>query len=131
MAIRISTRLLMMSSAGFMAILGLAASFLPHEVLTRLGQAPAPVTVATVQIAGALWFGFAILNWSAKGSPLGGIYGRPIVLANFTHFVIAAIALSKASLGAAAAPTSVVTILYVVFAAWFGLVLFGPGPSAP
>lgn len=130
MAIRISTRLLMISSAGFMAILGLAASFLPHEVLSRLGQVPAPVTVATVQISGALWFGFAILNWSAKGSPLGGIYGRPIVLANFTHFVIAAIALSKASLGAAAVETGVVTILYIVFAAWFALVLFGPGPSA-
>ena len=121
----------MSSSAGFLAILGMGATFMPQEILAHFRQAPGSVTTAIVQIAGALWFGFAILNWSAKGSPLGGIYGRPIALANFTHFAIAAIALSKASLRAGVVNEAAsLTILYVLFACWFGIVLFGPGPSA-
>jgi len=94
-----------------------------------VGASPDRFAVAVVQIAGALYFGFAILNWTAKGTLLGGIYGRPIVLANFTHFAIGAITLLKVP-GQTEAGLLVGVVAYSVFAAWFGYVLFGPGPAS-
>jgi len=40
-------------------------------------------------------FGFAMINWTAKTSLLGWIYGRPIPIGNFAHYAIAALALLK------------------------------------
>jgi hypothetical protein len=118
----------MMSSAAFLGALGVAASFMPQEILQRVGASPDRVTTAIVQIAGALYFGFAMLNWMAKGMLLGGIYGRPIVLANLTHFAVGAIGLLEVRDQAGA--LLVATSAYSVFAVWFGYVLFGPGPAS-
>jgi len=115
-------------SAAFVAALGVSASFLPQELLELAGIAPDRFAAAIVQTSGALYIGFAILNWMAKGAMLGGIYGRPIVMANFAHFAIGAIALWKVP-GPAAAGLIAAAALYSVFAAWFGYVLFGPGPT--
>ena len=124
----LSTRLLMTLSAAFLAVLGISASFLPQELLELAGIVPDRFATAIVQTSGALYVGFALLNWMAKGALLGGIYGRPIVMANFAHFAIGAITLWKAQ-GPAAAGLVVAATLYSVFAAWFGYVLFGPGPT--
>ncbi len=124
-----STRLLMTLSAVFAAALGVAASFAPQEILQHAGVLPDRVSATIVQLAGALYLGFAILNWCAKGNMLGGIYGRPIVLANFAHFAIGAIVLLKVP-GHADPGLLAGTAAYSAFAAWFGYVLFGPGPPA-
>ena len=116
-------------SAAFVAALGVAASFLPQEILGLAGIPPDRFAAAAVQIAGALYIGFALLNWSAKGTLLGGIYGRPIVLANFTHFAIGAIVLWKVP-GLSAPGLLAAAAVYSAFAAWFGYVLFGPGPPS-
>ena len=55
------------------------------------------MTVA-LQLLGALSLGFAMLDWMARDMALGGIYGRPIVVANLLHFVSGALALVKALL---------------------------------
>jgi hypothetical protein len=34
----------------------------------------------------ALYFSFALMNWTAKDSASGGIYARPVSLGNFAHF---------------------------------------------
>jgi len=116
-------------SAVFVAALGVSASFLPQEILQLAGLVPDRLAAAVVQLAGALYIGFALLNWSAKGALLGGIYGRPIVLANFAHFAIGAITLLKI-VGLAEVGLLVAAAAYSVFAAWFGYVLFGPGPAS-
>jgi hypothetical protein len=36
-----------------------------------------------------------MLNWMAKGTIIGGIYNRPIAIANLTHFLIGGLALAK------------------------------------
>ena len=116
-------------SAVVLAALGVAASFLPQEILQLDAGAATRFTVVLVQICGALYLGFAALNWTAKGTLLGGVYGRPIVLANFAHFMIGGIALAKAAL--AGSPGTMILALaavYSVFAVWFAYVLFGPGP---
>ena len=116
-------------SAAALGALGLSTSFLPQEILIRAAMPADRFNVALIQIAGALYVGFAMLNWSAKGSLLGGIYGRPIVLANFAHFAIGAIVLAKiVAAGQMQIEVALLTAVYVLFAAWFGFVLFGPGP---
>ena len=116
-------------SAAALAALGIGASFLPQEILSRVALPEDRFTVALIQLAGALYIAFAMLNWSAKGALLGGIYGRPIVLANFTHFAIGSIVLVKiVAAGQLHVETAVLAGVYVLFAAWFGFVLLGPGP---
>ena len=57
------TRVLRSVSAAFMAILGLVTSFMPQEMLGYLGTTPENVTVLLVQVTGALYIAFAMLNW--------------------------------------------------------------------
>jgi hypothetical protein len=117
-------------SAALNAALGVAATFLPQEILHYAGAPVDPFTVGLMQIAGALYIGFALLNWSARGALLGGIYGRPIVVANFAHFAVAAIMLVKLVVGGERAGALLAgTLVYAIVAAWFGAVLFGPGPA--
>jgi hypothetical protein len=118
------SRALMFASAVFMALLGLPATFMPQETVAYAGQAATPATVVLVQVAGALYLGFAILNWAARGVLIGGIYARPVAMGNFLHFAAVAVTLLKAITPQAPAPALAVTAAYVVFAAWFGLVTF-------
>jgi hypothetical protein len=124
-----ATRVLMTSSAAFLAALGVSASFLPQEILAHVGSPPGWFPVLMIQIAGAAFIAFAALNWAARGSMLGGIYGRPIALGNFGLFAIGAITLVKSFSNLRESPALLATTAaYALFAAWFGYVLFGPGP---
>ena len=78
------------------------------------------------QILGALYFGFAMLNWMLKGGIIGGIYNRPAVIANISHFFIGALALIKGALGTDELPYGfwILTAVYMVFTVLFGWVLF-------
>jgi hypothetical protein len=119
------TRSLMGLSAAFMAGLGLAASFLPQELLSWSGSQPVGTAVLAMQVAGALYLGFAMLNWMARPNLIGGVYGRPVALGNFVHFAVVAVVLLKALLaGQLPAGTAALAAAYAAFAAWFGLVLF-------
>lgn len=119
----------MTSSAALLGLLGLAASFLPHEILTFAGSEPDRVSAIIVQVTGGLYFGFAILNWMAKDIQIGGIYSRPLAMGNFTHFAIVSIALSKSVFAGPDAWLLGAALVYLAFAVWFGLVLF-THPSA-
>jgi hypothetical protein len=84
-----------------------------------------------IQVLGALLLGFAALNWMNRGARIGGIYGRPVSMANFSHFAIGAIALLKGAIAANfAMEVTVAAIAYAVFGAWFGLVIF-THPASP
>ncbi len=117
------TKTLMIASAVFMAVLGLGASFLPQEALTYIGNRPEGLSVVLVQITGALYMSYALLNWTASGSLIGGIYGRPLALGNFMHFAIVTIVMVK-SLSILTTPILLGAATYSTFAVWFGLVLF-------
>ena len=56
------TRILMIGSAALMGVIGLGMSFMPQEVLGMHGSAPDNATVLLVQMAGAVYLGFAMLN---------------------------------------------------------------------
>jgi hypothetical protein len=121
-----NTKILMASSALVMAALGVAATFLPQEIIASLGGGTGRTLPLLVQILGAAYLGFAMLNWMAKESLIGGIYSRPVSMANFLHFAIAGIALVKAvAAGERAVIVLACTVIYVIFALAFGAVVFG------
>jgi len=120
------SRILMISSAALMAVIGLAMSFMPQEVLGLHGSTPDNATVLLLQMAGAVYLGFAMLNWMARGILIGGIYARPVALGNFLHFMMVAITLTKAAAAFAVLPLAISAAVFSVFAIWFGAVLFKP-----
>lgn len=121
-----NTKLLMMASSVFMGLIGIVLSFMPTEILDTLGQLPNELFALVLQLTGALYFGFAMTNWMSKTALIGGIYSRPLSIGNFSHFLIAGLALVKAALYSSTVPNYIIalTILYVVFALLFGYVVY-------
>ena len=120
------TRALMTSSAAFMAVLGLVTTFAPDKVLETHGTVPDNATLLLIQMMGALYLGFAILNWAARGVLIGGIYARPVAAGNFLHFLMVGITLTKAAIAFKVLPLAISAIVFDFFAVWFGLVMFRP-----
>jgi hypothetical protein len=81
-----NTKIVMISSGLFLGVLGITFTFIPDEVVSGLVETPSPMSILPLQLLGALYIGFALLNWMAKESLIGGIYNRPIAIGNFTHF---------------------------------------------
>lgn len=81
-------------SAVWLAVLGAALLFAPDEVREVI-MPSATGGAALLQVLGAALLGFGAMNWTARGSALGGIYGRAVVMANQTHLTIGALVLVK------------------------------------
>lgn len=118
----------MMCSAAFLALLGLLTSFFPYDVLAQHGTQPDAPTVLLIEMMGALYLGFALLNWMARGVLMGGIYARPVALGNFLHFAMVTVMLSREAIRHMVLPLAISAAVFGVFAVWFGLVLFRPLP---
>ncbi|MDH3431320.1 MAG: hypothetical protein OEM60_15155 [Gammaproteobacteria bacterium] len=125
------TKILMMLSAVFLALLGLATSYWPDKVLGMHGTVPDNATLLLIQMMGALYLGFAILNWTARGVLIGGIYARPLALGNLLHFAMVAVMLIKAAIKFGAVPLATSAVVFSAFAIWFGVVLFTSPVRAP
>jgi hypothetical protein len=119
-----NTKILMRLSSLFMFATGLAFSFFPQEFLATFKEPASPVILLILQLIGALYLGFGMLNWMAKGALLGGIYNRPITIANFMHFMVAGLALLKAAPSLGIPQIWGLSVIYAVFAVAFGLVMF-------
>ena len=121
-------------SAAMLGLAGIALTFLPAELLISLDISPSKPQEFLLQIIGALYFAFAMLNWMTKSSLIGGIYNRPVAVANFTHFVIVALALVKGVISNPDLPAGILaaTVVYSIFAILFGIILFRhPLPEKP
>lgn len=118
-----NTKLLMTISAFIMGVTGIILSFLPREVGTYLSLASTNPIV--LQLMGSLYFGFAMINWMSKENLIGGIYGRPVAIGNFTHFLIGGLALVKLTFNnSGMAYIPIAAMVYSVFAILFGYVFF-------
>ena len=121
----------MAASSLFLGAAGLLASFAPQELLAFLGSPAAGLTPVLVQLMGALYFSFAMVNWTAKDNIIGGIYSRPVSLGNLTHFVMGALALAKSqSPGWDNRALIVLLGIYTIFAVLFGWLVFGRGAAS-
>ena len=120
-----NTKLIMTSTAILLAVLGLSLTFAPDNVIVLLGINDSIIIRLILQLLGAAFYAFAMLNWMAKGAVIGGIYNRPIAVANLTHFLIGGIALTKAVLSNHQLPLflSVIAGIYSITACVYGFVI--------
>ena len=119
-----NTKILMTSSALFLATIGIILSFLQNEIVEYLNVEQNIITILFLKIMSALYLGFGILNWMAKGTLIGGIYNRPIAIGNLMHFGVGAIALVKISSNIQIHPEIIISLsaVYVIFALLFAYV---------
>ena len=119
------TKLLMTSSALFCGIIGILLLFLPNEIAEYLNVEPTIITILFLKILSALYLGFGILNWTVKGSLIGGIYNKPIALGNLLHFVVGSIELVKVISNIQTHREIIIflTALYIIFGVLFAYVL--------
>jgi hypothetical protein len=118
-----NTKLLMSISAVLLGIAGIALIFFPGEIQTLMPGKVASDTLL-LQILGSLYFAFAMLNWMARGNLIGGIYSRPVAIANLTHFVIAGLTLLKATGDNHFMGIWVGGLIYLTLAILFGIVVY-------
>ena len=99
--------------------------FAPDEMLAFAGAPPSRLDAGLLQLVGSAVFGFSMLNWMSRYTRIGGIYGRPLVVANLAHSASAALLLGKAA-GRVGFPAGVVVPLgiYAVLAVGFGIAMF-------
>ncbi len=89
---------LMIAASLVLALVGVALIFASEEWAANFGIESSAALTITAQVLGAFMASFAMLNWMSKGMTLGGIYGRPIVIANLLHFSMNSILFTKLSL---------------------------------
>jgi hypothetical protein len=123
----ISTRIAQ-ASAGLLLLGGLALLFASDVILPRLIPTFPAGGAWLGQLLAAAWLAVAALDWLSQAVLLGGIYGRPVVLANAALYFIAAMVLLKiVGRGHAPAALWVLLVPAVLFAAVYGWLLFrGP-----
>ena len=93
-----NTKTLMIISAIFLAVNGFGFTFFPNEIAGLLINDDNYILILILQILGALYLGFSILNWTSRASLIGGIYNKPILMGNLLHFFTASMALIKLTL---------------------------------
>jgi hypothetical protein len=122
----LNTKILLTASAIFLGITGIGLSFFPKEIGMYLDTESNPMLWLLLQIVGALYLGFGIMNWMAKETLMGGIYNRPIAIGNFMHFCVGAITFLKIAFAIKAQFEIIVilTAIYTVFALCFAFVFF-------
>jgi hypothetical protein len=128
-----NTRILMSASSLLMIVAGLLFTFFPEEIITLAAFDNTIPLSLVLQILGALYFSFGVLNWMARGNIIGGIYSRPIAIGNSAHFFIGGMALLKSASQNNESYLWAVGLTYALLAVLFGYVLFthpGKEPSS-
>jgi hypothetical protein len=120
-----NTKILMTASATVMGLTGTVLIFLPNEVAYHFEWDEEQLIPLVLQILGALYFAFAMLNWMTRTNLIGGIYGRPVAMANLVHFLVGGLALIKGTnLDQASLLIWAASSIYGLLAISFGAVHF-------
>jgi hypothetical protein len=115
----------MSMSSLVMGLAGIFALFAPDILLTMLNVPSANPLDVLIQLMGALYFSMAMMNWTAKDSIIGGIYARPISLANFTHFFSGTLLITKYVLSNGFNLSILLMLVgYTIFATFFYWLVF-------
>lgn len=121
-----NTKYLMAASAILMGTAGISLLFLPDEIATYFGFESSGFNALPLQVMGALYFSFALLNWMAKGNIIGGIYSKPVAMGNFAYFFIAGLSIIKTAFAYQEILVLwIAGIIYAIFAILFAIVGFG------
>jgi len=122
---------LLVGSSALYFLAALPLLFAPDELLRSAGAVPSVLDTALLQLLAAALFGFAMFNWLQRFTLTGGIYGRPVVIANFAHSSLAALSLTH-FLRSGALPNLLLMALvaYTVLAVAFGWTFFRRLPAS-
>lgn len=121
-----NTKILMIVVSLYLGIVGFGLTFLPQEIAFFFENEVNQTFVLALQILGALYLGFGMMNWMAKNSLIGGIYNRPLIFGNLLHFLVSAFALIKMIKKYSENQFVVIitiSILYFIFTISFGYLL--------
>ncbi|MBO9502793.1 hypothetical protein [Brevundimonas sp. A19_0] len=116
------SKLLLTASAAFLFVLGVALNFAPAEAV-RLSGLEGTSAVPFQLLAGAL-IGVALMNWFSRSSVFGGVYGRPLGLANVVLFAVGGISLARGAMEIGSPVLWGLTAIYGLFALAFIWVVF-------
>ncbi|HSJ88332.1 MAG TPA: hypothetical protein VK909_14055 [Anaerolineales bacterium] len=120
-----NTKILMTTTSLVLGLAGIVALFAPESVLVMLGATITKPLSVLVQVIGTLYFSIALMNWTAKDSIIGGIYARPVSLANFAHFFSGTLVLAKYFFSNSLnVPILLMLIVYVILALFFYWLVF-------
>ena len=115
----------MTTSSLVLGLAGILTLFAPENLLAMLGAPAANPLSVFIQLMGALYFSMAMMNWTAKDSAIGGIYARPVSLANFAHFFIGTLLLAKYLLSNGYSMIILsMLVVYAIFASLFYWLVF-------
>ena len=125
----IPTRPLQILSTAVLGACGIVTLFAPEVFLSVIGLAN--VTPHwPMQLLAAAWLALAIFDWMTMGFAMGGIYGRPVVMTNFTHYFIGALTSLRPALANGRPGAIGITLIFGIFAVAYAVLLFSPGPGA-
>lgn len=125
------TRLVMITSALLLLAHGLVLLFAPELLLHWFSLGNSPEGSMAAQLFGAALVGLGLMNWTARGLVLGGIYGRALVFGNFAYTLISFFVGIRARVaGIGNAYFWIEVGVFLVYAFVFGVMLFqGPIPQ--
>ena len=115
-------------SALWMAVAGAVLLFAPAEAGPWLMFGTGDPVI--LQVLGGALLGYATALWTARGSLLGGVYGRAVVAGNQMHLMVGAFVLLMRAINVGAPHPAywVLTALYALGAGFFSyLMFFGSG----
>ena len=115
-------------TALLLILLGVSLNFLPQETTVLLGLPSAPALSAILQCLAAALIGFGFLNWFSRANPMGGIYSRPLAMANLLLFAISALSLLRVA-SHVGPPIRVSAAIASVFALLFAWLIFFHDPT--
>jgi len=115
---------LVLAAALAYGVPGLALTFGPDAVLARAGASAAPIDVWLAHLLGATLLGLAFLNWVQRHALMGGIYGRPLLLANLMFVTVAFFASARVWFDLGGRLIAVATVVLGLLAIAFGRSLF-------
>jgi len=124
-----SARALLTVSAVCFGVAGAGMLFMPDALLAHVRQPQARILVLFVQAIGAAYLGFAMLNWMSRGSTIGGIYSRPLVIANLAVFLITGLSLVRWAIDGGPPGILIFASIFGAFAVAFGAVMM-TGPKS-
>src|SRR5437773_7222767 len=116
----IPTRPLQILSTAVLATCGIVTLFAPEVFLSAIGMANTTPHWPLALLAAA-WLALAMFDWMTMGFTMGGIYGRPVVMTNFTHYFVAALSSLRPALLTGHVGAIGVTLIFGIFAVAYGL----------
>ena len=122
---------ILLVSAILLLASGVAALFAPEEIAGVLGAHGQATSKVVVQLLGAGLFALGFLDWFVRFATIGGLYGRPVVVANLAFFFIATTTLGRHARDTGSGTAWVLAAIVAVLAVWFGrFLLYPPGEQA-